>query len=376
VEAIVNKLPTQFAPAERAPEAEVRRDAEYYKKVSLVDTMLDAVPEMVLVLNAQRQTVFANEACIRLLNLPGRDAARGQRTGELIGCVHATETEGGCGTTEFCRNCGAVKAILGSLSGIETVQECRITLENGDSLDLRASAKPLELNGRLFSIFTLQDISDEKRRRALERIFFHDVLNTAGILSMIAEIMGHDPSDAASMIVELSESTHRLINEIRSQQDLIAAESGELQPQSQSFSVSHFLTDLVTQYGHHSVAVDRHIQVLAVDEDLILASDVTLLGRVIGNMIKNALEASKPGETVTVSCTATDDLVTIAVHNPTFIPRNVQLQIFNRSFSTKGAGRGLGTYSMKLLSERYLNGHVWFESSSETGTTFYASYPH
>ena len=42
------------------------------------------------------------------------------------------------------------------------------------------------------------------------------------------------------------------------------------------------------------------------------------------------------------------------------MPRQVQLQIFKRSFSTKGAARGLGTYSMRLLSERYLKGVVSF----------------
>ena len=221
----------------------------------------------------------------------------------------------------------------------------------------------------------MQDISDEKRRRALEQIFFHDVLNTAGILSMISEIMSRDPNDAASMIVELTESTQRLISEIRSQQDLTRAEAGELVSQTQTIMVGPFVTDLVQQYERHSVSADRHIRVLAIDETLTFSSDPALLGRVIGNMIKNALEAAKPGETVTIGAVATESEVAFAVHNPTFIPRHIQLQIFNRSFSTKGAGRGLGTYSMKLLSERYLNGHVWFESLEETGTTFYASYP-
>jgi sensor histidine kinase regulating citrate/malate metabolism len=57
------------------------------------------------------------------------------------------------------------------------------------------------------------------------------------------------------------------------------------------------------------------------------------------------------------------------------MPRAVQLQIFQRSFSTKGNGRGLGTYSMKLLSERYLNGRVTFKSSSRDGTVFIGLYP-
>ncbi|MFA7348153.1 MAG: ATP-binding protein, partial [Desulfurivibrionaceae bacterium] len=58
------------------------------------------------------------------------------------------------------------------------------------------------------------------------------------------------------------------------------------------------------------------------------------------------------------------------------MPENVQLQIFQRSFSTKGTGRGLGTYSIKLLGERYLKGRVSFTSTPEKGTTFRFRCPH
>jgi sensor histidine kinase regulating citrate/malate metabolism len=57
------------------------------------------------------------------------------------------------------------------------------------------------------------------------------------------------------------------------------------------------------------------------------------------------------------------------------MPREVQLQLFKRSFTTKGAGRGVGAYSMKLLTEQYLRGTVTFRSSPEEGTTFVAGYP-
>jgi signal transduction histidine kinase len=63
------------------------------------------------------------------------------------------------------------------------------------------------------------------------------------------------------------------------------------------------------------------------------------------------------------------------VHNPAYIPRNVQIQLFLRSFSTKGAGRGLGTYSLKLLGERYLGGHVSFVSDEQEGTVFTLTVP-
>jgi sensor histidine kinase regulating citrate/malate metabolism len=92
-------------------------------------------------------------------------------------------------------------------------------------------------------------------------------------------------------------------------------------------------------------------------------------------MAKNALEASDTGHTVTFACGPCAQGVYFSVHNPTFMPRSVQLQIFQRSFSTKGNGRGLGTYSMKLLTENYLHGRIEFTTDPNTGTTFTAIYP-
>jgi len=106
-----------------------------------------------------------------------------------------------------------------------------------------------------------------------------------------------------------------------------------------------------------------------------MVSDRVLLLRVLCNLVKNALEASRAGETVTIGCAKQDGQIEFWVHNAGAMPRDVQLQVFQRSFSTKGQGRGLGTYSIKLLTERYLQGHVSFATSPEAGTTFRVRYP-
>ncbi len=88
-------------------------------------------------------------------------------------------------------------------------------------------------------------------------------------------------------------------------------------------------------------------------------------------MEKNALEASRLGETVTVGCQHVGrDQVRFWVNNPAFMSQDIQNQVFKRSLSTKGAGHGLGTFSMKLLREKYLGGKVDFHSRVGEGTTF------
>jgi signal transduction histidine kinase len=79
---------------------------------------------------------------------------------------------------------------------------------------------------------------------------------------------------------------------------------------------------------------------------------------------------------VTVSCRVMPREIAIHVHNDGVIPRDVQLQIFQRSFSTRpGEGRGIGTYSVRLLVERYLGGRVGFISEPEIGTRFTVTLP-
>jgi signal transduction histidine kinase len=153
------------------------------------------------------------------------------------------------------------------------------------------------------------------------------------------------------------------------------AEMGELLLKPESLSALRLVQNAVTLYNGHPVAQDRHLCIDPNAEDVAVAGDRTLLSRVLCNMIKNALEACHAGETVTAGCTRHDGHVEFRVHNPGVIPREIQLQIFQRSFSTKGTGRGLGTYSIKLLTERYLHGTVSFTSTPEHGTTFRVRYP-
>ena len=89
----------------------------------------------------------------------------------------------------------------------------------------------------------------------------------------------------------------------------------------------------------------------------------------------NAAEASRDGDTVKTNCGKDKSSVFFSVNNPGVMPDDVRIRVFDRFFSTKDENRGLGTYSMKLLGEGYLDGKVWFETDSDSGTTFYISIP-
>jgi len=332
-------------------------------------------------LNRQRQVVFANRAALEFAGVEEMEEVLGMRPGELIHCKHGHETPGGCGTTEFCRYCGATNAILESQEGQPATNECRVNVEKGEgeeSLDLRVWARPLQMRDEELTFFAISDIADEKRREFLERIFLHDIMNTATALrgfSWLLNTNEQDKDERRNYEDRIALLTERMINEIQAHRQLLAAERGDLKPAVERVNSYVLLQDVFTSFCQPDRLDRRLLRSSQESASVNFSTDVTLLTRVLSNLVKNAIEATAPGDMVTMGCREDADHVVFWVHNPTYMPESIRLQIFNRSFSTKGPGRGLGTYSIKYLTEKYLGGHVTFTSTEAEGTTFEASYP-
>ncbi len=366
-------LPTAFAPAERSSAGELEEQQALVEFAIGDRRCLDAVPEPLVVLNALRQVTFANTAFLHSIGKKTTAEVLGVRPGEALNCTHAAAT-GGCGTTEFCRTCGAVTAILESQQGQQSQRECRILTDgDGSALDLHVMASPFDVKGERYTLFAVQDISDQKRRKALERIFFHDILNAAGGLQGLAqlEIDGDNDNEFVEIVHRIAS---QLVAEIRAQRELNAAENNELVTSPVPLRSKDVLEEVIGCYAGHEVARGRSL-VIGAGDDVSFIADAGLIRRVLGNMVKNALEASGSGETVTVTSRSNHEVIFFTVHNPAVMSPEVRLQIFQRSFSTKGMDRGLGTYSIKLLTERYLGGQVSFESTPDAGTTFCITLP-
>ncbi|MBI5957265.1 MAG: PAS domain-containing sensor histidine kinase [Chloroflexi bacterium] len=370
---------TPLASGKKSSSEEISRQAQYFTNIDLLSDFLNAVPNVFVVLNANRQIVFANRALYEAFGLDRDEVIYGQYLGDLLSCSHVNiELGQRCGSTEFCHTCGALQATLRSLHGQNAIQEYRIVQHDGAALDLRVSGSTLRLNEQVFSLFAIEDISHHKRRQVLERLFFHDILNIAGVVLGYAELLQNTPTENSrveKIKTTLYHASVRLVDEIESQRQLSAAESGDLKPMVAPIHSLGLLRSVQEYYQGHETARDRQILIDRHAQDIAFESDMALLRRVIENLVKNALEACEPCQFVTLSCKGDGERVLFTVHNPTPMPRDVELQIFQRSFSTKGYGRGLGTYSVKLLTERYLRGTVEFVTSAQDGTTFVVSYP-
>lgn len=368
---------TRFAPAEREEATEVDRQASGVLAISLLRQLTEALPDPLLILNDKRQLVFANQRLADFLATGDPTAAFGLRPGEVLGCQHADETTGGCGTSEACRHCGVVLAILSSQQGKAEVRECRIARRaQGPALNLRIHATPFDLEGRRYTLFCLSDVSAEKRQRVLERVLFHELLTQAHEFHEgVATRPEADLTELQALRQEALRFSEGIIEEINGHRILVAAERGELTIHPSPLGTVAVLREVIRFYEKRPEARGKRLRLHPRARDAAMVTDVVLLRQVLGTMVANALEASPDQGTVTLHATGGIRGVELSVHNPGFMPREVQLQVFQRGYSTKDEDRGMGTYAMKLLGEQYLRGRVSFRSGARLGTVFRIALP-
>jgi signal transduction histidine kinase len=362
----------------RSPDPAIAGAADFANAPAF-GTVAGLLPDGLLLLNRQRRIVYANPAFLALAGTDSVAQVLGLTTGAALACCQDAVTSAGrvCGTRPVCQFCGTMASFLDAQRDGQPPRASHIvTGPQVGARELSVRAQRLVWQGKPLTLTLLRDVSAEGRRVFLERLFFHDVTNLIlslqGALHLQAAGLAPPACKDAETPLQLVE---HLLDEISAQHDLAAAERSELQPRRQAAEAVSLIHDVAALQRRHPSARGREIVLTPSEVRVPFESDPTLLRRVLGNMVRNALEAEPPGARVTLGCGLDSAGVVFHVHNPGVMPPEVQHQIFRRSFSTKGTGRGLGTYSMKLLTERYLGGAIGFTSDASSGTIFVAHYP-
>jgi len=368
-------METHFAPAERTDVRVFRQQVEAVSSSPVMNTLLDTMAGLLVVLNEDRQIVALNHAFLATLGITDPDKILGLRLGESLKCEHAYEKPNGCGTTAYCSTCGAAIAMMTAINeNREAEQMCALTAildgENHD-LSLLIKAHPLSFGDTRWVLVIAQDVTQQQFWANLESVFFPDINNILSTLSGYGEILAIDQPDSQE-VRKLNQAIERLHNEMSLQRRLSRRRDAKYVPgRSAPSSTARIKQETGLIIQRHPAAHGKNIEEKWPDKNIKLETDALLVSRVLGNMIINALEASAEGETVRLTSRVEPEHITWEIWNSGFIPVDVQKRVFQRHYSTKATfGRGLGTFSMKLFGERYLKGKVSFDSSEPDGTTF------
>ena len=342
----------------------------------LFTELFETITGIAAIVDQNRHIVYANNDFLDLFCIDNIELILGKSHGEALACINVNKGPAGCGSYKTCGYCGAINAILESqTNNAKSSKEARITsTANGKpvSMDFKITASPVKFKDRTLYAVMMQDISNEKRLQFIERVFFHDLLNVAGGLNGLLTIlkMGATPEEIDDLIDRSEEASQIILEEILAYRQMQAAESGNIKLNIETVNSIDIIKVAIRRIEYHFVGKDKKIELTADSTNVDFKTDRLLLQRVFINLLKNALEASEQNGIVTVAVKEKNDKLIFSVKNSGVMPENVQMQIFQRSFSTKDSSRGVGTYSVKLFTENYLQGKVSFVSNEKEDTVF------
>lgn len=368
-------MDTFFGSPEKTSENQLTKEIECVSKSPITSSVLNAVGGLLAILDKNRQVVALNKTFMEALGITDITDITdilGLRPGEFLECIHANEEPNGCGTTKFCVTCGAAISIVTSLTTNEPCErQCAMTAnKDGKDVELVFSVRsyPVKIDGNGFIMLFIQDITKQEYRASLERIFFHDINNLLSVVSSMSEMAKKEFPSAVTE--NLFVACNRLLREIQMQKYLINQDN-YLPLEKNDVVVNNILIELENIFKTHKASKGKYLTVNTLREPISIKTDISIIMRILSNMLINAFEASGEMEKITLFAEADKDIVTFNVHNSAYIPETVQIRIFQKNFSTKDQdGRGFGTFSMKLLGEKLLGGLLSFKSSPEEGTTF------
>jgi PAS domain S-box-containing protein len=238
--------------------------------------------------------------------------------------------------------------------------------------DIRVFAQPLSIGDDELTAFSVVDTSHENRTQLLERAFLHDLVNAAGSIQMLIDLLTTDTSrqERVEYVKLLQVSINRLLSEIYHEKMMLDS-SGHT---TSAVNVHEILTSLAEYYKNQAFARNCRIEIEeGAVKSMKVLGDLALLVRVLDNMLRNAIEATSQGGVVTLGCRQTDGDLEFWVHNPNKISETVRTKIFRRPFSHQ-KDEEAQSYETELLSE-LCGGAVAVSSDQEFGTRFSIRYP-
>ncbi|MBN1876633.1 MAG: GAF domain-containing protein [Anaerolineae bacterium] len=237
------------------------------------------------------------------------------------------------------------------------------------------------LLGRLI---VLRDITEtrllERMREDLTHTMVHDlrspITGIYGALQLLDKSLGALLTPAQAQMLEIAESsTERMLRLVNAILDISRLESGRMPIKPELFELNHVVTDTITTANLK--AVQKEIRI----EDNIPAdlppvwADADLIGRVLQNLIGNAVKFTPSGGTIHIgACKESGPpgkiLVTVSDTGPG-IPPELKDRLFQKFVTGEldGRGSGLGLAFCRMVMEGH-NERIWVESPPGKGATF------
>jgi signal transduction histidine kinase/CheY-like chemotaxis protein len=256
----------------------------------------------------------------------------------------------------------------------------------GKTLDSMAEAAQTREAGRAGVEEDLRRSRDEALQASLSKSRFlaaasHDLRQPLQSMSMTVALleMRHKADADAPVIARLNRAVTNLAELLNTLLDISQLEAGLVKPNLKTFSIAGLLNEISDEYC--AVAESKGLSFVVQSSDFTVRSDPSMLGRMLRNLVENAIRFTPAGGIIDVF--ARDDgseLLLIVRDTGIGIPEERQHEIFrafqqlNNPERDRSKGLGLGLAIVDRMS-RLLGHALVVESRPGEGSTFSIAVP-
>ena len=322
-----------------------------------LDAIIDAPPHALLMLDRSGTIIRANSRAKELLGAAalGRTIIDATRSHEIDAVVQSTLSQ-------------------------QRVEERPVTW---NATPYFARAVPSGDGG---AVLALEDQADRLRLERVRRDFVanisHELRTPLASVRLLIETLlagaKDEPEIAARMLNQMLGEVDSITQLAQELLDLSMIESGQMPMQMKHADLGEIVAEQIIHY--EPLAQQKQIIVKnEVLEDVIVEVDQKMIGRVLGNLIHNAIKFTPDRGSISIGAIPVDDKIRVSIADTGVgIPQEDLPRIFERFYKVDRArgksGTGLGLAIARHVVEVH-GGKIWAESVEGKGATFYFTLP-
>jgi two-component system phosphate regulon sensor histidine kinase PhoR len=322
-----------------------------------LNAMLDAPPQVLLVIDRGGGIVRANSRAKEMLgaSVVGRTIIDATRSHEIDAVVQSTLSQ-------------------------QRVEERPVTW---NAKPYFARAVPSSDGG---AVLALEDQADRLRLERVRRDFVanisHELRTPLASVRLLIETLLNgaleEPETATRMLNQMLGEVDSITQLAQELLDLSMIESGQMPMQMTHADLGEIVAEQIIHY--EPLAQQKQIVVKNdVPEDMIVEVDRKMIGRVLGNLMHNAIKFTPDRGRIAIAAASADDKITVSVADTGVgIPLEDLPRIFERFYKVDRArdksGTGLGLAIARHVVEAH-GGRIWAESVEGKGAVFYFTLP-
>ena len=273
--------------------------------------------------------------------------------------------------------------------------EFRIKLRNHTERWISVTPLLLEEQGAITGY--ANDITEQKhyvnylkkfstKKNSILHILTHDLAGPLGMINNVTDVLqsdlkSHQNPDIHNLLGLIRRSSQQglqLIKEFLKQELL---ESSEVELIRSRIDLVQRFRECIDEYQQSQQITHKTFHFHSSSESLYLELDDTKFFQAINNLISNAIKFTPDGGEISVSMEEKEDTILIKVaDNGIGIPAKFHATLFDKFTRARRPGIkgeptvGLGMSIIKTIVDWH-QGHIWFESQENRGSTFYIEIP-